>query len=240
MNESGVVIPAGIFAMGSDDGGGPEKSLHMVHLDAYMIDDFPVTNDQFRQFVSETRYQTTAEVEHPQCSWKTFADGCRGDHPVVFVSWIDADAYAHWAGKRLPTEAEWEKAARGLQGGVYPWGDSAPTDQCNWNQKFGPGKTVPTTPAHQFPPNTYGIFDMAGNVWEWCSDWYSDDYYVVSPHENPQGPANGTYKVRRGASWNVRESFRLRCANRGALPKESAHANIGFRCARSIDAQGCR
>lgn len=242
-----VLIPGGSFLMGSEEGSEFEKPVHAVHLDAYCIDATPVTNAQFAAFVEATGYRTTADrlerilslqeggVQVPEISWRTFATPGREEHPVIYVSWYDASAYAKWVGKRLPTEAEWEKAARG--GGEdkrFPWGDEPPGEgRANWNRRQSEGEPPPTSPVRSFPPNSYGLYDTVGNVWEWCADWYVDPYYVVSEARNPKGPDVGEYRVRRGASWNVREDFRMRCSNRGAMLPDRAWPNLGFRCVAS-------
>jgi sulfatase modifying factor 1 len=229
-----VLIPAGPFLMGGIDGGSGEMPQHEVTLSPYKIDQSPVTNAQFSLFVADSGHVTGAERQGKGSLWMKYTCADRDNHPVVCVWWEDALAYANWAGKRLPTEAEWEKAARGgLVGKQYPWGDAPPADQCNWNRvckEF----SLPTSAVLEFPPNGYGLYDMSGNVWEWCLDWYADEYYLSDCSVDPQGPSSGAYKVRRGASWNVREAFRLRCANRGAIPQDSSHPNVGFRCALSV------
>lgn len=241
-----VFIPAGAFEMGSENGGDFERPVHEVYLDDFWMDETPVTNQQFLEFIQETGYETEAErvggawgYRDGQYSlvaglyWRNYAIGGREEHPVVLVSWNDAHAFAQWAGKRLPTEAEWEKAARGkLAGKLYPWGDQEPNGtQSNFAKP--PLDIPPTTAVRQFPPNEYGLFDMVGNAWQWCSDWYGESYYRNSPPQNPKGAKTGLYRVRRGGAWNVIQSFRLRCANRGAMKAESAVPNVGFRCARS-------
>ncbi len=231
-----VLISEGKFKMGAVDGGDSEKPVHEVNLSPYYLDHTPVTNRQFKTFVESAGYLTTAEKRDGRISWLTYATLDRLDHPVVCVSWFDAKTYADWAGKRLPTEAEWEKAARGgLDLKRYPWGEEQPSDKnVNWNRiQMNSVAPPPTTVVAQFSANGYGLFDMAGNVWHWCNDWFAVDYYAISPNINPSGPANGQYRVRRGASWNVRESFRLRCANRGAMMPDNYWPNLGFRCAFS-------
>jgi formylglycine-generating enzyme required for sulfatase activity len=242
-----VLIPAGEFLMGAEDGSPAEQPVHKVHLDAFYIDAHLVTNAQFAAFVNATGYRTTAEEDSgeqrfvegtpfpPGLTWKDFNTEGRQDHPVVLVSWFDAGAYAEWAGKRLPTEAEWEKAALGgADGKRFPWGDEpAEESHANWNRARPDITVPPTSSVKAYPPNGYGLFDMAGNVWQWCVDWYADDFYSVSPNQNPQGPEAGLYRVRRGGSWNVGEVFRLRCANRGAMTPNLYWPNMGFRCARS-------
>jgi len=232
-----VVIPRGEFGMGSVIVDG-ERPIHCVFVDSFLMDARPVTNASFASFVEETGYVTTAEQNGGQ-NWRLGRTAARERHPVVFVSWFDAVAFASWAGKRLPTEAEWEKAARGgLCGNLFPWGDEAPdASRAVWSRaKPGQGWQLPGTEAvASFPPNGYGLYDMAGQVWEWCQDWFSEHEYQRTSPRNPQGPTEGSYRVRRGGAWNVREAFRLRCANRGALPPLTSHANVGFRCAHSID-----
>lgn len=244
-----VLIPAGSFQMGSLSGGEFEQPVHEVRLDAFWMDETPVTNEQFAAFVEATGFITDAEragkawgyengkfTDVPSLSWRTYAGETRRNHPVVLVSWNDAVAFAQWAGKRLPTEAEWEKAARGgLAGDVYPWGQSQPDGtQSNFAQK--PGTVAPTTAVKSFAPNSFGLYDMVGNVWQWCADWYANDYYQNSPRENPAGPVYGDCRVRRGGSWNVIQAFRLRVANRGAFQPEKCAPNVGFRCALSLAA----
>lgn len=238
-----VFIPASSFFMGSKDWGEFERPVHEVYVEGFWMDETPITNKQFHDFVCETGHITEAEVSGsawgfnngkfdtlPGLCWKNFALDDRQDHPVVLVSWDDASAYAKWAGKRLPTEAEWEKAARGgLEGRLYPWGDEEPDNtQCNFAKS--PSNIPPTTKVKQFSPNGYGLYDMVGNVWQWCSDYYGDYYYAESPDKNPTGPDCGLYRLRRGASWNVTQSFRLRCANRGAVEQTKSTTNISFRC----------
>ena len=201
--------------MGSNDGDDDEKPVHTVYLDAYYIDKYEVTNKQYREFVEATRHREPVY-------WG------EDDYPVVYVRREDAVAYATWAGKRLPTEAEWEKAARGdLVGKKYPWGDSTDSTKANYGENVGG-----TTAAGTYPPNNYGLYDMAGNVWEWVSDWYDDGYYANSPSKNPQGPSTASYGVRRGGDWG-RDAGNLRCANRYYGSPDITYNDLGFRCAKS-------
>ncbi|MEO0583019.1 MAG: formylglycine-generating enzyme family protein [Bacteroidota bacterium] len=243
-----VPISAGYFSMGSNDGGPFEAPQHKVWVDTFLMDPYPVTNVQFADFIAATGYRTVAERNKGAygfrdgayrefihgLNWRTYYLADRAHHPVVLVSWHDAKAYADWAGKRLPTEAEWEKAARGgRENELYAWGNGEPNGtQSNFAKT--PQDLPPTTPVDHFPPNGLGLYDMVGNVWQWCQDWFQEDVYTQHTRQNPQGPAEGQLKVRRGGSWNVIQSFRLRSANRGALPPETVVPNIGFRCAKDM------
>jgi formylglycine-generating enzyme required for sulfatase activity len=170
----------------------------------------------------------------------------REDHPVVHVSWADAAAYAAWAGGRLPTEAEWEYAARGgLEGRRYPWGDELEPGgehRCNiWQGDFprvntGADGWVGTAPAGAFAPNGFGLHHMAGNVWEWCADWFSPDFHVGGPREDPTGPPAGAARVQRGGSYLCHASYcnRYRVAARMSQTPDSTSGNVGFRCVRPL------
>ena len=242
-----TLIPAGKFLMGSQGWGEFEGPIHEVHIDDFLIDKSPVTNHEFAQFVNQTKYKTTAETnglatgyENGEMKvilglcWKSYYNEERKDHPVVLVSWYDANEYATWAGKRLPSEAEWEKAARGgLDQTLYPWGNNEPDNSiCNFGKQTK--DYPPTTEIKSFPPNEFGLYDTAGNVWNWCADWFSENFYSVGEYLNPKGAKMGVTKVRRGASFNIIQTFRLRCANRGAYDPKSYAINIGFRCAKDF------
>ena len=219
-----VTVPAGEFTMGSNDSG-DEQPIHQVYLSEYQIARHPVTNAQYELFVKANSY---AAPKH----WKNkkIPPG-KENHPVVNVSWKDAQTFCAWAGVRLPTEAEWEKAARGTDGRKYPWGNEPPTEElCNFNSNVGD-----TTPIGSYPKGAspYGVLDMAGNVWEWVNDWYDEKYYSVSPSVNPQGPASGTRRVLRGGSWLVNDHY-VRSADRVNYIPDIWGDLFGFRCVRSL------
>ncbi len=240
-----VLIPEGEFLMGSNNGDPDERPVHTVYLDAFYIDIYEVTNAQYRKFVEATG--------HPRPTYWRSNNFNEPDQPVVGVTWEDANAYAKWAGKRLPTEAEWEKAAKGgLVGKDYSWGDSPipPKNAGNfadmtaklvfpkWDviRGYDDGFSHPA-PVGCFSPNGYGIYDMIGNVWEWCSDWYDPNYYSVSPKNNPKGPATGRDHVLRGGSWFADKDC-LRVSNRFNYDPSYVIQyawNIGFRCAQDAD-----
>jgi formylglycine-generating enzyme required for sulfatase activity len=215
-----VLIPAGTFMMGSTDGVGAtdEHIQHEVYLDAFYIDKYPVTFDEFDKFCEATGAPKPADN-----GWG------RAARPVVNVSWNDAQAYAKWAGKRLPTEAEYEKAVRGGTNTLYFFGyDAAQLGDYAWDFDNAGGITHRVG---QKKPNPFGLYDIIGNVWEWCSDWYGMDYYSMSPPKNPQGPETGKYRVLRGGSL-VDTPMNLRSAMRDWGMPESRTPRHGFRCAK--------
>jgi serine/threonine-protein kinase len=225
-----VLLPAGPFAMG--------PSRRIVHTDALYVDRTPVTNEQFGLFVEATGYKPQdAGAKRFLAHWRT-GKPPRGEerHPVVFVSWFDARAYAGWAGRRLPTEAEWEKAARGTDGRKYPWGRAEPRSS---HANFGRARDG-TTPVGAFleGASPYGILDLAGNVWEWCEDFYDEDFYENGPSVNPKlvvaaGPGQHGH-VMRGGSF-MYDARALRTYARIAFDPHYRFAEGGFRCAKAAD-----
>lgn len=221
-----VPIEAGEFLMGDDEGPRDEQPQHSVLLNRYLIDRYPVTNQEYKMFVDVTGHR---KPPHWTSGTYPLEDA---KHPVTNVSWNDAVAYAEWVGKRLPTEAEWEKASRGTQGQTYPWGDAFRKDNVNSSNDYGG-----TTPIDEFPGGAsfYGVVDTVGNVLEWCSDWYYDEYYKVSPLDNPTGPQGGQYRVVRGGFY-AENRMGVRCAARHYAPPSNMQEHIGFRCARTPSA----
>jgi iron(II)-dependent oxidoreductase len=256
-----VFVPAGSFRMGDNFGDGEprERPVHVVELDAFYIGKYEVTNQQWRKFRDDPGYDDPKfwpggrPVPKDQVPyWRqpnNHGGGTPGsdDYPVIGVNWDSAVAYCNWlsakTGKkyRLPTEAEWEKAARGTDQRRYPWGNNIDRSYANYvgAQPFdtvqkagfydGSQRDNLKTNSNASP---YGAFDMAGNLMEWCQDWYSRDYYSVSPRKSPKGPETGAYKVVRGGSFFI-DSFDLRSyARSAAWPSFQGHRMIGFRVAR--------
>ena len=243
-----VLIPAGEFQMGSNHGRDNEKPVHTVYVDAFYMDKYEVTNAQYKRFVDANpqwqkdrisyRYHNGYYLSH--WNGNTYPSG-KGDHPVEYVSWYAAMAYARWAGKRLPTEAEWEKAARGhLVDKKYPWGNAIDSTKANYDKNVGS-----TTPVGRYPANGYGLYDMAGNVYEWCLDTYNNDFYRRSPRQNPISGGGVTdvlnnfryikyyRRVLRGGAWFINASH-VRVASRYSTSPTNTYFSYGFRCARSV------
>ena len=261
-----VRIPAGRFAMGSSQSSDEDaRPVHQVRISAFWIDVALVTNRDFEKFVNATGFQTSAERQgnslvfdlaegnwlqvsganwkHPQGPDSSLAG--KDNYPVVQVSWYDAVAYADWAGKRLPTEAEMEYAARGgLDDCAYPWGRTlqlAGQYQTNyWQGSFPQHDTGADgfrglAPIRQFMPNRFALYDMAGNTWQWCADWYDEDYYGKSPSDNPRGPQTGKMRVRRGGCWHSTEHLHnLWVSHRNYAPPGESTSHTSFRCAQDI------
>ena len=222
-----VEIPAGTFAMGADTGAADEKPVHRVQGGTFLMDRTEVTNGRYAVCV-EAGVCPAPSLAGSKTRATYFRDPAYANYPVIFVSWNDADVFCRWAGGRLPTEAEWERAARGTdKPRVFPWGDAPPTcDKANFAGCVGDTDEVGKRPAGNSP---YGVQDMAGNVWEWTADWYGADYYAKSERVEPRGPATGTLKVMRGGCWvSGASSLRSTC-RKPELPSLWA-PNVGFRC----------
>lgn len=230
-----VLIPAGEFQRGRshslpDDALKrfptllkDDRPVRKLFLDVFYLDAREVTNAQYLTFVRATMHP-------PPFHWsKGQPPKGKEQTPVVNVTWADADAYCRWSRKRLPTEAEWERACRGLvENQKYPWGDEPPTHEvAHFDSLDGPCEVG------RFKPNYFGLYDMAGNVWEWCHDWYEKDFYQTAADRNPTGPARGLYRVLRGGSWADEPKF-LTCAHRSWARPAERSPNVGFRCAKSL------
>jgi iron(II)-dependent oxidoreductase len=219
-----ILIPGGEFVMGSD-AETDHKPAHTVLVDSFYMDKYEVTNAQYERFCTETGRKL------PEF-WGVKELRCGPDfpnHPVNYVTWRDAKEYAEWRGLRLPTEAEWEYAARGGKADQrYPNGDELTEEDANYGNMHGG-----TLPVVRYPPNGYGLFDMAGNIGEWVADWYDPDYYGNSPGDNPTGPEDGKYKVVRGGGWHS-GSYCNRVYRRLGLLRYWVDVNVGFRCAGDV------
>jgi formylglycine-generating enzyme required for sulfatase activity len=223
-----VLVPAGKFWMGCNDQldkqcDDSERPYHKVYVDAFYIDKYDVTQSEYDQCIS-------AEKCKDNRRYKGFS---YDRQPVVGVKWDEAVAYCHWAGKRLPTEAEWEKAARGTDGRIFPWGNDIDASKANYNHGQDP-YTARTSPVGSYPAGAspYGAMDMAGNAEQWIADWYGDRYYSNSPDANPKGPDMGTRRVTRGGEYSF-EARGSRSSSRGwAYPSDRSN-DIGFRCAKT-------
>jgi formylglycine-generating enzyme required for sulfatase activity len=237
-----ALIKTGEFLMGTPlsnrDGGRDEYPQRQIFLDAFYLDVYEVTNGRYMEFITVTGHRVP---EHPRDKkltlWKesTVPDAFK-DHPVVNVDWYDATAYCKWAGKRLPTEAEWERAARGTTGRRFPWGDTEPTRaHANYLNQWRNGGGLEPIGTHPRGASPEGVQDLQGNVWEWVADWYDPHYYENGPTRNPQGPAEGVRKVIRGSGWES-EAPVLRSAHRLSSPPTNRNHTLGFRCA--MDATG--
>lgn len=223
-----VLIPGGHFVMGKD-GDADHSPAHEVYVDAFYLDKHEVTNAEYLKFVEETG----ARLPEFWGMERYWSGPKFPRHPVVGVAWTEAKAYAEWAGKRLPTEAEWECAARGgLLGKDYPGGDEIRANLANywqWDILKPTGGGIVSVGG--YPPNRYGLHDMAGNVAEWVADFYGGAYYKKSPKKNPTGPKSGKFRVIRGGGWHS-GPFCNRVYFRNALPPQWRDYNVGFRCAK--------
>ena len=228
-NMTMMYVPAGKFTMGSDYGDSDEQPVHAVTLDAFWIDRTEVTNEMYARCVAEGACRPPSDTSSYYLS-SYYGNSQYENYPVIFVDWNQAAAYCEWAGAELPSEAQWEKAARGTDGRTYPWGNStADSSLANYNRNV-----FDTTEVGKYPEGAspYGALDMAGNVWEWVDDRYDAGYYNRSPGTNPTGPTSGDYRVLRGGSWIISEDS-IRSANRNRDDPDYTYISIGFRCLRS-------
>jgi len=226
LTEELLLIPSGEFLMGSDSEG-DHCPVHKVYLDAFYMDRYEVTNAQYLRFCEATQHRLPF-------FWGMAGFRCGpeySNHPVVGVNWRDAEAYATWCGKRLPTEAEWEYAARGgLVGINYPNGDTIEPADGNHTKSDKRGPVA----VGSYPPNGFGLYDMQGNVVEWVWDCYAADYYSSSPSANPRGPESGRFRVIRGGGWHS-GPYCNRVYYRNALPLNWLDFNVGFRCVKDME-----
>jgi formylglycine-generating enzyme required for sulfatase activity len=228
-----VSIPAGEFWMGrtvffeTDADGSLSRErrddtpAHKVYVDAFYMDTHEVTNEEYARFIA-------ANPNGKRWYWPG-GKVAKGEEqfPVHDVNWDEASAFCTWAGKRLPTEAEWERASRaGLDRQRFPWGNDDPAMLAHFGYPWGP------VPVASFSPNAYGLYDMAGNVWEWVNDWYGSDYYPIAPRKNPKGPETGTYKVIRGGGWADTDRQDLMNHYRNYTNPAARAFTVGFRCAK--------
>ncbi|MCG3173611.1 MAG: Serine/threonine-protein kinase pkn1 [Myxococcota bacterium] len=257
-NKSGcpgmVLIPAGEFTMGTDDSGINQACRHQqaldypcdrkwfddeqprrtVVLDAFYIDWHEVTVDEYRACVDAGRCTKPGDVSSNRaCNWGSEREG---SHPVNCVDWEQARKYCEWRGKRLPAEAEWEKAARGTDGRLYPWGEQPPScDLVVWGdgrRTDGCGRNSTWPVCSKLQGNSpHGLCDTGGNVYEWVEDWYDPGYYASAPSRNPPGPPSGTMRVLRGGSWGLNHPYALRAGSRLSFDPAVRYVSVGIRCA---------
>ncbi|MBV6433876.1 MAG: Serine/threonine-protein kinase PknD [Bryobacteraceae bacterium] len=246
-----MFVPAGAFTMGNTveqaladcqkvradcqkNWFSDEEPPHLVELDSYWMDQTEVTNAMYALCV-KAGICIPPQQKNSSTHDDYYGNSVYDNFPVIHVNWGQANTYCEWAGGRLPTEAEWEKAARGMDGRVYPWGDTPPTcSLTNFDPYSGNACKGDTTEAGSYEngKSPYGIYDMAGNVWEWVADWYDSSYYSTSPSNNPQGPASGEYRAVRGGSWG-NDGYGLRSADRNGRDPSNSNDVLGFRCALS-------
>ncbi len=251
-----ILIPAGEFEMGQDADQSfascqilfepykefmkcnlswfeDEEPVHTIHLDDYYIDKYEVTTADYQVCVQAgvcDQPEKTSSKTHDEY----YGNPEYADYPVIYVNWFDANTFCEWRGARLPTEAEWEKAARGTDGRIYPWGDNFDEGLGNFCIP-GENKYSDTAPVGSYPDDAspYGVMDMAGNVFEWVADWFKYDYFSNSPSENPQGPSDGTHRVMKSCNWSCDYTPSIRASDRFWRFPDYGEYNYGFRCATS-------
>lgn len=229
IQEEMVSVPAGPFIRGTDRGGFDEQPQRTLVLDGFSIDRYEVTNFQYQQFVEATGHRKSG----PPSRYAKNMSRMRGvNQPVVYVSWEDAEAYCQWRGKRLPTEAEWEKAMRGTDGRLWPWGNVEQPGGANWARVQDGYDVTASVGAVSTDKSPYGVMDGAGNVMEWVADWYSESYFTEAPERNPLSPENGTFRVLRGGGYATTGAD-IRITSRSKMVPDFRDETIGFRCAVS-------
>jgi formylglycine-generating enzyme required for sulfatase activity len=223
-----VYVPAGEFTMGSNDGDNDEKPVHTVYLDAFWIDKYEVTNALYKKCVDAGKCSPPSDSKsYTRSSY--YGNSQYDNYPVIYVAWDSANAFCSWANKKLPTEAQWEKAARGIDGRTYPWGEGFDGTKVNsWVSSSRQGDTT-SVGSYVNGASLYGTMDMAGNVWEYVVDWWGLNYYANSPYYNPTGPIVGDWHVLRGGAWDSTQSD-LHVTTRGEHYPDRRIDNIGFRC----------
>jgi formylglycine-generating enzyme required for sulfatase activity len=229
VREEMVSIPAGPFIRGTDHDGFDERPQRTLVLDAFAIDRYEVANFYYQQFVDATGHRKSG----PPSRYAKNMSRMRGiNQPVVYVSWEDAEAYCYWKGKRLPTEAEWEKAMRGTDGRLWPWGNVEQPNGANWARVQDGHDVAAPVGAVLTDKSPYGVMDGAGNVMEWVADWYAESYFKETPERNPQGPEFGTFRVLRGGGYATTGAD-IRITSRSKMVSDFRDETIGFRCAVS-------
>jgi formylglycine-generating enzyme required for sulfatase activity len=254
-----VAVPGGTFMMGAEDGADDERPVHRVELRGFHLGARQITNVEYVRFVRATGHRAPGVHELPLIVARGGREGERAfrqlaapyvwldgrlpeqrlAHPVTLVRWADAAAYCRWLADRtgipvrLPTEAEWEYAARAGRASIYPTGDAIDPAVANFLEEPSLKRFNGTRAVGSYPPNPLGLFDMAGNVWEWVSDWYSGTYYAEAPALDPRGPDEGRFRVIRGGSWVVSDPTLLECSHRHHVPVNTYSYSIGFRIACS-------
>ena len=233
-----VFVPAGEFSMGSETGDVDERPVHPVYLDAFYIDMYEVTNAHYRLCVDAGTCLPPVN-DGSSTRENYYNNPAFDDFPVMYVSWEMAQTYCAWRGAELPTEAQWEKSARGTDGRTYPWGEGIDCQRANYYHKEGIDFTAcvgDTTRAGSYESgqSPYGAYDMTGNVWEWVADWYGASYYRESPLNNAPGPESGNARVVRGGAWQFSD-YSVRASRRYWFNPTNALENVGFRCARELE-----
>lgn len=232
--EEMVTIPAGPFVRGTTNGGFDEQPQRTLALETFSIDRYEVTNHQYQQFVLATGHRKAG----PPSRYAKSISKMRGpNQPVVYVSWDDANEYCRWKGKRLPTEAEWEKAMRGTDARLWPWGNQEKPNGANWARVQDGHEVSARVGSFSTDKSPYGVMDGAGNVMEWVADWYQETYYKEAPDKDPPSPEFGTFRVMRGGGYTTTGGD-IRITSRSKMVPDFRDETIGFRCAISGSFRG--